>query len=97
MFCTSTDQLSQIKQITHAKVLCSVLKDDYGDISYQARLFKRQHSRRLVVMKNMRVKKILKKMISSFLFNSLHIDKKAIEYITIVLKYLTSFNKYCSW
>nr|XP_034316533.1 peroxidase-like protein isoform X2 [Crassostrea gigas] len=37
------DQLAQIKQITHAKVLCSVLKDDHGDIRYQARLFKRQH------------------------------------------------------
>uniref|UniRef100_K1PPM0 Chorion peroxidase n=1 Tax=Magallana gigas TaxID=29159 RepID=K1PPM0_MAGGI len=40
------DQLAQIKGITHAKVLCSVLKDDHGDISYQARLFKRQHQER---------------------------------------------------
>lgn len=45
------DQLAQIKQITHAKVLCSVLKDDHGDISYQARLFKRQHQERWVIMK----------------------------------------------
>lgn len=50
MFCISTDQLAQIKEITHAKVLCSVLKDDNGDVSYQARLFKRQHGERLVIM-----------------------------------------------
>lgn len=61
MFCILTDQLAQIKEITHAKVLCSVLKDDYGDISYQARLFERQHRDRLVVMKNMRFRDIKKK------------------------------------
>lgn len=61
MFCILTDQLAQIKEITHAKVLCSVLKDDYGDISYQARLFERQHRDRLVVMKNMRFREIKKK------------------------------------
>lgn len=55
-----TDQLAQIKGITHAKVLCSVLKDDHGDISYQARLFKRQHQERWVIMKILEYEKFKK-------------------------------------
>lgn len=55
-----TDQLAQIKGITHAKVLCSVLKDDHGDISYQARLFKRQHQARWVIMKILEYEKLKK-------------------------------------
>lgn len=35
------EQLAEIKQMTHSKVLCSVVKNDLGEIRYQPRLFQR--------------------------------------------------------
>ncbi|XP_022289630.2 peroxidase-like protein [Crassostrea virginica] len=37
----TADQLAQIKRITESKVLCSVVKNDRGDVSYQPRMFVR--------------------------------------------------------
>eukprot|EP00105_Crassostrea_gigas_P025286 XP_011445822.1 PREDICTED: peroxidase-like protein [Crassostrea gigas] len=39
-------QLAQLKQITHSKILCSVLKDDKGSLNYQPRLMEHQDNYR---------------------------------------------------